>query len=79
MLVSTIKGLMAKKGTPQDVSLAERTERNIWSMKSMLEELAEATSLESRGVALDREACDLRDLLAGVVDRIDDARARRSR
>jgi signal transduction histidine kinase len=59
------------------VSLAERTERNIWRMKSMLEELAEATSLESRGVALDREACDLRDLVAGVVDRMDDARARR--
>jgi signal transduction histidine kinase len=68
---------MADRGLTEDVGLAERAERNAMQMKAMLDELTEATSLESRGVALRRAACDLRGLVAGVVDRMDDARARR--
>ena len=59
------------------VNLAERAERNIMRMTGMLEELTEATTLESNDDALQRVACDLRELVAGVVDAMDDARARR--
>jgi len=58
---------------------AERAERNVQRMNFMLEELTEATSLESRGVELPYLACDLRELIANVVDSLDDTRARRVR
>ncbi len=59
------------------MNFAERAERNVMRMKGMLEELTEATTLESDGDALQRVACDLRKLVAGVVDGMDDAGARR--
>lgn len=77
VLVSTLKLTMARKGLAEGADLAERVERNVQRMSSMLEELTEATTLESNGVALHREARDLRVLVAGVVNRMDDARARR--
>jgi PAS domain S-box-containing protein len=59
------------------VDVVERAERNAKRMTAMLEELTEATSLESQGVALRRVACDLREVVANIVDSMDDARAHR--
>lgn len=59
------------------LDLAERAERNAKRMTAMLEELREATSLEAQGAALQCVATDLRELVANVVDSIDDVRARR--
>ena len=77
VLVSTLKQLVTKKGLTQDAELAERAERNVKRMNAMIGELTEATSLESHGVELRREARDLRELVAGVVNRMDDPRRRR--
>jgi PAS domain S-box-containing protein len=59
------------------LDVVERAERNAKRMSSMLEELTETSQLESGGVALQRAACDLRRLLTGAIDSLDDARARR--
>jgi PAS domain S-box-containing protein len=75
IFVDGMKRSMEQKGLA--VNLAERAERNVMRMKGMLEELTEATTLESHGVALTRVACDLRDLVASVVDGMGDAGARR--
>jgi PAS domain S-box-containing protein len=77
LFVQTLKQSLTKKGLTEDVSIAERVERNVWRVHEMLEELTEATNLESRSVALQRKACDLQELVVGVVDRMEDARARR--
>jgi PAS domain S-box-containing protein len=57
-------------------SLLERAERNGKRMRSMIEELTEATSLE-HGATLNRVPYDLREAVANVVDGLDDARAQR--
>jgi PAS domain S-box-containing protein len=62
--------------TPR-ADIAERAERNAMRMTAMLEELTEATRLESQGVRLRLVACDLRELVGNVVDLMDDARAHR--
>jgi PAS domain S-box-containing protein len=79
LLVATLRRSIESMGHTEDaiVSLAERAERNVKRMSTMLDELAEATSLESHGVTLHRVASDLRCLVASVVGRMDDARARR--
>jgi PAS domain S-box-containing protein len=77
MFVAALKRSVAKQGIAEDVDLAERAERNVMRMSAMIEELTEATSLESPGVALRLVACDLRDIVASVVDSMDDGRARR--
>ncbi len=77
LFVSMLKRSMADKGLAADMKLAERAERNAWHMNAMIGDLTETTSLESQGVALDSVGCDLRALIGGVVDRLDDARARR--
>jgi signal transduction histidine kinase len=59
------------------LQLAERAERNVVRITSMLNELAEATTLELRGVELHRKPCDLRKVLASALDAMDDARAGR--
>jgi two-component system phosphate regulon sensor histidine kinase PhoR len=59
------------------VASADRAERNAKQMVTMLEELTEATSLEAKDPSLRRVACDLGDVVSGVVDNMDDARARR--
>jgi len=60
------------------VQLAERAERNAKRMTTMLEELTESTSLESEGVALRHEACELRSIVANVLDSVDEAGRRRT-
>jgi signal transduction histidine kinase len=77
VLVSTLKQSTAKRGLTKDVELAERAERNVKRMTTMIAELTEATTLEAQGVALCREAHDLRELVAGVVGRMDDVHKRR--
>ena len=77
LFMSTLKRSLADKGLAADANLAERAERNAWHLNAMVDDLTETTSLESQGVALDRVACDLRGLVASVVERLDDARARR--
>jgi PAS domain S-box-containing protein len=59
------------------LDVVERAERNAQRMSSMLEELTETSQLESGGLTLQRAACDLRQLLAGAIDSLDDARASR--
>ena len=59
------------------VQLFERAERNARRMGAMLDELTDAMKLASRGVELCCAPCDLRALVAGVVDSLDDARAQR--
>jgi PAS domain S-box-containing protein len=82
MSVAAMKRSMEEKTVPRaplaaGMNLAERAERNAKRMVVMLDELREATSLEAQGVAQEGVACDLRELVANVVDSIDDARARR--
>jgi PAS domain S-box-containing protein len=59
------------------VKLAERAERNVGRITHMLDELAEATSLELGGVPLHRTRCDLRQIVMSALDGMDDARAKR--
>jgi PAS domain S-box-containing protein len=77
VLVSALKWSVKKQGPAEAIGLAERIERNLWQMNDMIEELSEATTFESEGVMLRRVACDLRELVVGVVARMDDARASR--
>jgi PAS domain S-box-containing protein len=75
VFISGMTRAMGQTGIP--VGLAERAERNVMRMKAMLDELTEATTLQSRGVALQHAACDLAMLVAGVLDGMDDETARR--
>ena len=59
------------------VKLAERAERNVGRITGMLDELAEATTLELGGVALKRRPCDMRNIVTSALDGLDDARSRR--
>jgi PAS domain S-box-containing protein len=77
IFVSILKESMEKKGLIEDAILAERAERNVVRIDTMLQELTEATTLEANGFALHRGPCDLRELVAGIVDRMDHASARR--
>lgn len=72
----------AQQGSPpfplsQRMKVVERAERNARRMGAMLDELTDAMKLASRGVELCCTPCDLRELVAGVVDSLDDARAQR--
>jgi PAS domain S-box-containing protein len=61
----------------QIVDIVERVERNVVRVNGMLTELTEATSLEAHGVALRRVVYDLRHLVGGAIEGLDDAQARR--
>ena len=67
----------ASLGPDEIVKLAERAERNVGRITRMLDELAEATSLELGGVQLHRSQCDLRGIVMSALDGIDDERASR--
>lgn len=77
LFISTLKASLIKKGLTAEVGLAERAERNAWHITAMLAELTESTTLESQGLALGRVRCDLRVLVADVVERLDNGRAQR--
>ncbi len=67
----------ARKAATNDVNLAARAERNVWRMSAMIEQLTQPSNLESLALGLRRVKCDLRELVTGVVELMDDARARR--
>ncbi len=74
--VSLLKASIAdQKGALFD--LAERAQRNVKRMTSMLEELTEATSLEARGVTLRCEPCDLQALVRDLVGGLENGLASR--
>lgn len=75
MFISGMARALEKTGLP--VSLARRAEGSVMRMKAMLEDLTESTTLESHGIALQRVVCDLRELVAGVVDGMDEEAAPR--
>ncbi len=77
MAISRLKRSMQQRGQADDVTTAERAERNATRMLAMLEELLEATSLHSHGVELKRTACDLRLLLCNVCADLRDSGSRR--
>jgi PAS domain S-box-containing protein len=77
MSAGMLKQSLAEKGLAGDAKLAARAEWNASRMATMLQDLTEATTLEAHGLALRREVCDLGALVAGVVDGMDDTRARR--
>lgn len=60
------------------VSVAERAERNIQRITTMLDELTVATSLELGGVSFHQRPCDLRKIVASAVDGLDDTHAQRT-
>ncbi|HEX7670985.1 MAG TPA: PAS domain-containing sensor histidine kinase, partial [Polyangiaceae bacterium] len=70
--LSFLKGPMDGSVGPSSgafrVHAAERAERNARRMTLMLEEITESTNLESQGVALRRVACELRTVVANVLD-----------
>lgn len=81
MCVSMLRQSTETKARTDPPSLvskyAERAARNVQRMTLMLDELTESTGLESPGVVLQHRACDLRALIANVVDSLDDTHARR--
>ncbi len=72
-----LKQSMLKKGLAEAASVAQRIERNAVRMKAMLEELTDATSLELHAAELRRMPLDLLELVAAVVERMDEASAHR--
>ncbi|HSO32394.1 MAG TPA: response regulator, partial [Labilithrix sp.] len=77
MGASVLKQSLEARGLTADVKLAERVERNVGRMTAMLTELTEATTLESRGVALQLERCILGEIVAGIIDGMGEGSARR--
>jgi two-component system, NtrC family, sensor histidine kinase KinB len=77
LLSSVLKQSMLKKGLAEQASVAQRIERNAARMNAMIEELTDATSLELHATELRRAPVDLLELVAAVVERLDEARARR--
>jgi two-component system, OmpR family, phosphate regulon sensor histidine kinase PhoR len=82
MSFSTLRSSIADKGgrrlsRAERLTVLERAERNTKRMNTMLDELREATSLESQAGALEKVPCDMRAVIADVVDSLDDVRMHR--
>jgi PAS domain S-box-containing protein len=77
MSVSNLKGALVRAGASAGVRAAERAERNVKRMTVMLEDLSEATSLESQNAELRRETLDLGEVVAGVVEGMEVSDAQR--
>jgi signal transduction histidine kinase len=75
--VAMLQRSLQTKALLPELKLAERIERNVVQLRTMIEDLSEATTLESQGAAPERHPCDLRALVVGVVDRLDEAHASR--
>jgi two-component system, NtrC family, sensor histidine kinase KinB len=77
MLTQTLRQSLAGKGLEADRGIAERVERSAGQMNSMIEELLDATSLESRAIELRRRPWDFGELVVDVIEGMDDERKRR--
>jgi NtrC-family two-component system sensor histidine kinase KinB len=77
LLASALRRSLEKTGTSHEVTVAERVEQNVKRIAGMLDELTEATTLESRSVTIPWEACDLRRLVAGAVAAVGESGERR--
>lgn len=77
LLVASLKQSLSKTALAEAMNRAERIERNVRRMTTMLGELTEATTLEARGVALRLVECDLGKLVVGVVAGMDEERTGR--
>ena len=77
MGTSLLRDSLQRQGLRTDLELADRIQRNATRMAAMLDDLREATGLETKGVTVHLEPCGLRDLVAGVVDGMGDAPGRR--
>jgi len=60
-----------------DTPVIDRLARNAKRMSAMIAELLESTSLESEGVHLRTATYDLREIVSGIIDDLDDAGRRR--
>ncbi len=77
MFSGVLRQSMQKKGLAEDAQAALRIERNAVRMKAMVEELVDATSLELHAAELHRVPLDLGDFVGAMVERLDQAQARR--
>ncbi|HXN32047.1 MAG TPA: HAMP domain-containing sensor histidine kinase, partial [Polyangiaceae bacterium] len=57
--------------------LAERIRQNAARMNAMVQEILDVSRLEAGAMEFERGVCDLRTLVAQVIARLDDTRARR--
>jgi two-component system, NtrC family, sensor histidine kinase KinB len=74
---STLMRFMKANKSFEDTSIIERLARNAQRMNKMLVELVESLTLESAGIELSKEPCDLGKLVAGIIDDLDDANRQR--
>lgn len=71
------RSIAAVSGRADELAIAERVHRNAGRMRTMIAELTEVAGFESQAAELRRDPCDLRKIVAGALDSIDDTRARR--
>lgn len=77
MTAEALKKALTRDQRSADAEQLLRIERNAWRMASMLDELTEANSLQSGGIALQRGQCELVTLVGNVLSQLDEARAKR--
>jgi two-component system, NtrC family, sensor histidine kinase KinB len=77
MFSGVLRRSMQQKGLADDAHAVLRIERNAVRMKAMVEELVDATSLELHAAELQRVPFDLMDFVGAMVERLDEAQARR--
>jgi PAS domain S-box-containing protein len=78
LLAETIRRRIAKNAPVEEVAdLAERIRQNAARMNAMVQEILDVSRLEADAMEFERDICDLRKLVAQIVARLDDARARR--
>jgi PAS domain S-box-containing protein len=78
LLAETIRRRIAKNASVEEVAdLAERIRQNAARMNTMVQEILDVSRLEAGAMEFDHESCDLRALVAHIIARLDEVRARR--
>ncbi len=77
MTVDLLKKSLSEKQLTSDTEHLIRIERNAERMATMLDELNEATSLESQATPVQHAPCDFGKLLDNVIAQLNEPRARR--
>jgi signal transduction histidine kinase/DNA-binding response OmpR family regulator len=75
LAATLVRGAASSREEITDAAL--RIQANVARMNGMVQEILEASQLESRTLDLRFEPCDLRTVVAGIVARLDDVRRRR--